>query len=177
MIEYSREKIKKELNLKNAMEAPTVKKVVINAGIGNIRDSKEVLESFINDISMLAGQMPAPRKARLSEAGFKIKKGDVVGYMLTLRGKRMWAFLDKLINVALPRSRGFWGLSLKSFDGRGNYSIGIREHTVFPEVNPNTVKSIRPLQITIVTDANDDKKAYSLLKSLGFPFKEEDSNA
>jgi len=165
--------LKKELGLKNVMEVPKIKKVVINAGIGSYKDSREAVDSFVSELSALSGQKPSPRKARLSEAGFKIRQGDVVAYTTTLRGAPMWSFIEKLIRVVLPRTRGFWGLETSSFDGSGNYSLGIREHTVFPEVNPNTVKGIRSLQVTIGTTAGDDKKALSLLKSLGFPFKKD----
>ncbi len=165
--------LKKDLQLENAMQVPAVKKIVINAGIGSIKDSKEALETFVAELTALSGQKPSPRKARLSEAGFKIRKGETVAYTVTLRGKAMWAFLDKLNNVVLPRSRGFWGLNKDAFDGQGNYSLGIKEHTVFPEVNPNTVKAIRSMQVTVCTNAKDDNKAYALLKSLGFPFKKD----
>lgn len=167
------DRLKKELSLENVMQVPAVTKIVINTGVGSIKDSKEALEAFVAELTALTGQKPSPRKARLSEAGFKIRKGDTVAYTVTLRGKPMWAFLTKLINVVLPRSRGFWGLSKESFDGQGNYSLGIKEHTVFPEVNPNTVKAIRSLQVTIATNAKDDNRALILLKSLGFPFKKD----
>lgn len=163
----------KELGVENVMEVPAVKKVVVNAGIGGYKDSREAVDSFVAEMAALTGQKPSPRKARLSEAGFKIRKGDVVAYTVTLRGASMWAFLEKFINVVLPRTRGFWGLNQDSFDGKGNYSVGVREHTVFPEVNPNAVKGIRSLQITVGTNAGDDKRALSLLKSLGFPFKKD----
>ena len=165
--------LKKELGVKNVMQVPRLTKIVVNAGIGGYKDSREAVESFVAELSALTGQKPSPRKARLSEAGFKIRQGDVVGYMVTLRGSIMWAFLDKLINVVLPRARGFWGMGTDSFDGNGNYSAGIREHTVFPEVNPNAVKGIRSMQITIGTTAKDDSTAQALLKSLGFPFKKD----
>lgn len=165
--------LKKELGVKNVMQVPRLSKIVINAGIGGYKDSREAVESFVAELSALTGQKPSPRKARLSEAGFKIRQGDVVGYMATLRGATMWAFLDKLINVVLPRTRGFWGMETDCFDGNGNYSAGIREHTVFPEVNPNAVKGIRSMQITIGTTAKDDSTAQALLKSLGFPFKKD----
>ncbi len=166
-------KLQKELGLKNVMEVPAIKKVVVNAGIGGYKDAKEAVESFVAELSSLTGQKPSPRKARLSEAGFKIRKGDVVAYTVTLRGESMWSFMEKLIKVVLPRTRGFWGLSPDSFDGHGNYSLGIREHTVFSEINPNAVKGIRSLQVTVGTSAEDDKKALALLKSLGFPFKKD----
>lgn len=164
--------ITKELSLKSVMEAPRLKKIVVNAGIGDFRDNKEAVESFVEELKMITGQQPSPRKARLSESGFKIRQGDVVGYTVTLRGNNMWAFLDKFLNIVLPRVRDFKGLSLNSFDENGNYSIGLKEHVVFPEVNPNKVKGIRSLQITFVVDTK--KKEYSkyLLTKLGLPFKE-----
>ncbi len=165
--------LQKELGLTNIMQVPAIKKVVVNAGIGGYKDSREAVESFVAELSALTGQKPSPRKARLSEAGFKIRKGDVVAYTVTLRGSAMWAFLEKLIAVVLPRTRGFWGLADGAFDGHGNYSLGMKEHTVFPEVNPNAVKGIRSLQVTVGTSAGDDKQALALLKSLGFPFKKD----
>ncbi len=171
--EKAARKLQKELGVKNIMKVPRLTKIVVNAGIGGYKDSREAVESFVAELAALTGQKPSPRKARLSEAGFKIRQGDVVGYMVTLRGEPMWAFLDKLINVVLPRARGFWGMASASFDGNGNYSLGVREHTVFPEVNPNAVKGIRSLQITIGTTAKDDSSALALLKSLGFPFKKD----
>lgn len=165
--------LKKELELGNIMQVPRITKVVVNAGIGSFKDSREAVEAFVSELSALTGQKPSPRKARLSEAGFKIRKGDVVGYCVTLRGSLMWSFLEKLTTIVLPRTRGFWGLDVKGFDGSGNYSLGIKEHTVFPEVNPNAVKGIRSMQISISTSTKSDKEALHLLKSLGFPFKKE----
>jgi large subunit ribosomal protein L5 len=163
--------IKEEHQLKSVMEVPRLKKIVVNAGIGEFRENREAVESFVNDLSLLLGQRPYPRKARLSESGFKIKKGDVVGYSATLRGDLMWAFLEKLINVAIPRIRDFSGLDDSSFDQSGNYSLGIAEHIIFPEVNANTTKGIRSLQITIVSSSNDLELNKILLNKLGMPFK------
>ena len=165
--------MKKDHDLKSVMEVPRLKKIVVNAGIGDFRESREAVESFVHDLSMLLGQKPYPRKARLSEAGFKIKQGDIVGYAATLRGDRMWAFLEKLINVAIPRIRDFSGLKTDSFDQAGNYSLGIREHIIFPEVNPNTTKGIRSMQVTIVSSSDDPKLNKALLSKLGMPFKED----
>ena len=165
--------LKKELELSNVNEVPRLRKIVVNSGIGPFRENKDAIESFIHDLSVITGQKPYPRKARLSEAGFKIKQGDVVGYAVTLRGARMWAFLDKLINIALPRVRDFRGLKNTSFDENGNYSIGIKEHVIFPEVDANTTKGIRSLQITIVTDSNDLAANKKLLLELGVPIREE----
>jgi large subunit ribosomal protein L5 len=166
-------KIKEQFKLSNSMEVPRILKVSVNSGIGSIRDNREAVESFAGDIASFTGQKPYPRKARLSEAGFKVRKNDVVGYAVTLRGDRMWAFLDKLVNVALPRVRDFRGLNTESFDEVGNYSLGIREHVIFPEVNPNNVKGIRSLQVTVVMSGNDKEINLALLRELGFPFKKE----
>lgn len=163
-------KLKNDFKLKSVMEVPSIKKIVVNVGIGSFRENREAVESFENDLANLLGQKPYPRKARLSIAGFKIRKGDVVGYSATLRGKRMWAFLDKLINAAIPRIRDFKGLSRSSFDESGNYSLGITEHIIFPEVNPNTVKGIRSMQLTIVSSSNDKRLNEALLEQLGVPF-------
>ncbi len=160
----------KELNLSNIMEVPAIKKVVINAGVGNFKDSKEALEYFREELSQIAGQRPSGRKIKKSESGFKARQGDMVGYAVTLRGQHMWAFLEKLINIVLPRVRDFRGLSKKAFDQSGNYSLGLSEHTIFPEVNPNTTKGIRHLQVTIVTNAKDKEKSEKLLSLMGVPF-------
>jgi len=163
----------KKQKLSNVMEVPRLQKICINTGVGQFRENREAMESFVAELTNLAGQRPYPRPAKKSEAGFKIRKGDVVGYSVTLRGERMWAFLDKLINVALPRVRDFRGLSEEAFDQSGNYSLGIREHVIFPEVNPNTVKGIRSMQITIVTNSKDVNLNKELLKELGMPFRKE----
>jgi len=167
-------KMKKEFGFKSIMEVPRIKKVVVNAGIGGFRDNRDAVESFEHDLAQLLGQKPYPKKARLSEAGFKIRKGDVVGYAATLRGERMWAFLDKLISIAIPRIRDFRGLTMNSFDDSGNYSLGITEHIIFPEVDPNTTKGIRSLQLTIVSSSDDKDVNKALLNYIGMPFKKED---
>jgi large subunit ribosomal protein L5 len=163
----------KELGCKNIMQVPSIKKIVVNAGIGDFRGNKEAVEGFVNEFADISGQAPSPRKARKSESGFKIRQGDVVGYAVTLRGARMWAFLDKLINVVIPRVRDFRGLDPKALDKGGNYSIGIKEHTLFPEVNANTTKGVRSLQVTIVTTANNAEESKKLLDLVGLPFKKE----
>lgn len=165
--------LKKELKLENINEVPRLKKIVVNAGVGPFMENKEAVESFVNDLTLITGQKPYPRGARLSEAGFKIKQGDIVGYAVTLRGERMWAFLDKLINVALPRVRDFRGLKPSAYDQNGNYSIGIKEHVIFPEVDANTTKGIRSLQVTIITDSNDLEANKKLMMELGVPIREE----
>lgn len=171
-IEKVRPVVTKQFEFKNVMQAPQIKKVVLNAGIGSFMENVEAVETFIEELSSIAGQKAYPRKARLSEAGFKIKQGDVVGYAVTLRGEKMWAFLDKLINIAFPRIRDFRGFSVDSFDSSGNYSVGIREHTIFPEVNPNTTKGIRSMQVSIVFDSEKKEMNKFILSELGFPFVE-----
>jgi len=166
-------KAKKELGAGNIMSVPQIIKICINSGIGPFRDNREAVESFSEEMGNIAGQKPFPRKAKKSEAGFKIKQGDVVGFAVTLRKERMWAFLDKLINIALPRVRDFRGLSVEAFDKNGNYSLGVREHVIFPEVNPNTTKGIRGLQVTINFNSHDRAKNKYVLENLGFPFEKD----
>jgi len=161
----------KRFGLSNKMEVSKPMKICVNSGIGDFRDNKEAVESFVHDLSQLTGQKPYPRKARLSISGFKIRKGDVVGYLTTLRGKRMWSFLDKLINAALPRVRDFRGLKRSAFDKDGNFSLGIQEHVIFPEVNPNTTKGIRNLQISIVFSSSNKEMNEAVLEELGMPLK------
>ncbi|KKU32178.1 MAG: 50S ribosomal protein L5 [candidate division WWE3 bacterium GW2011_GWA1_46_21] len=162
-------KLLADLKLSTVMEVPRLKKIVVNCGIGGFRDDKAAVETFVQELAEITGQHPSSRKARLSEAGFKIRRGDVVGLVTTLRGLRMWVFLDKLISLALPRVKDFKGLSYNGFDELGNYSIGIRDHTIFSEVNPNTTKGIRSLQLTLVVSAKNKDHGKSLLKSLGLP--------
>lgn len=164
----------KELSIENVMKAPKIQKISVNAGIGNFRENKEAVDVFARELSDITGQRAYPRKAKKSEAGFKIRQGDVVGYTVTLRAERMWAFLDKLIYVSLPRVRDFRGLNTDSFDKNGNYSMGIKEHTIFPEVNPNSTKGIRSLQVTVVFNTKNIDENRLLLEKLGMPFKKED---
>lgn len=166
-------KLAKELELKNIMRVPRILKVSINSGIGSFRDNREAVDVFIQELAEITSQKPYERKARMSEAGFKIKQGDVVGLAVTLRGARMWAFLDKLISIALPRVRDFRGLNTKAFDSNGNYSLGIREHVIFPEINANITKGIRGFQVTVVTNSTDVASNRALLKELGFPFSKD----
>lgn len=163
----------KELELANSMQVPRIQKVVVNSGVGSIKDNKEHIENFLSDFAQIAGQQPVLKKAKVSVAGFKLRKGEPVGLTVTLRGDRMWAFLDKLINVALPRVRDFSGVSTKAFDKNGNYSLGVKEHTIFPEVNPNTVKNIRGMQATIVTSSRDIERNRALLAAIGLPFRKD----
>jgi len=163
--------LEEEFKLSNVMEVPKLQKISINSGIGSFRDNRESVESFVADLTNLAGQKPFPRKARLSISGFKVRQDDVVGYTTTLRGDRMWAFLDKLINVAIPRVRDFRGVNDSSFDKNGNYSLGIKEHVIFPEVNANTTKGIRSLQVTFVFNSKNIELNKALLDKLGMPFR------
>lgn len=162
----------KEFNLENVMEVPKILKISVNSGIGPFMENKEAVQYFAQELSEVCGQKVFERKARKSEAGFKIKQNDIVGFAVTLRDDRMWAFLDKLINIAFPRIRDFRGFDPNSFDMNGNYSLGIREHVIFPEVNPNTTKGIRSLQVTIIFNNKDVEQNRFLLKKLNFPFSE-----
>jgi large subunit ribosomal protein L5 len=150
---------------------PRVEKIVINMGVGEAREDSKVLERASKELGQIALQRPVITKAKKSVSNFKVRAGMAIGLKVTLRGTRMWAFLDKLINVALPRVRDFRGVSANSFDGRGNYSLGIREQLVFPEINYDQVDATRGMDITIVTTAESDEEARSLLEFLGMPFR------
>lgn len=163
--------IKKELELNNIMEVPRFEKVVVNIGQGEAVQNVKVLESAYNDLQALTGQKPIMTKATKSIAGFKLRKGMPIGCMVTLRGHRMYEFLDRLINIAVPRIRDFRGYSVKSFDGRGNYSLGVKEQIVFPEIDYDKVDKVRGLSITIGTSARTDTEARVLLDKLNFPFR------
>jgi large subunit ribosomal protein L5 len=160
----------KDLGLENIMQVPTLEKIVVNSGIGSFRDNKDALDSFFNEFMSLTGQRPNFRKARFSEAGFKVRKNDLVGVTVTLRGERMWDFLEKLISVSLPRVRDFKGVSKKAFDRLGNYSIGIKEHIIFPEVDANKTKGVRSLQVNFVFKNGSPVNSSKLLEKLGLPF-------
>lgn len=165
-------KIMKEFNLSNSFEVPRVKKIVINVGIGQSLKEKKLLDYIINTVTRISGQAPIKTYSKKAISGFGIREGQAVGLKVTLRGDRMYQFLDKLINVSLPRVRDFRGLSAKSFDDNGNYSIGLKEQIVFPEIRADEVDYIHGLEITINTSAKDKGSAHRLLKLLGFPFKE-----
>ncbi len=164
-------KILKEHKFKNVMEVPRIKKICVNMGVGSATQNIKELESASQDLAVITGQKPIVTKARKSIAGFKLREGNPIGCMVTLRGKRMYEFLDRLLNVAIPRIRDFRGLSKKSFDGHGNYTIGIKEQLIFPEVNYDSILSVKGMNITIATDARNDEEALSLLEEFGFPFK------
>jgi len=160
----------KELGLENIMQVPKLEKIVVNSGIGSFRDNKDALDSFFNEFMSITGQRPNFRKARFSEAGFKVRKNDLVGVTVTLRGERMWDFLERLISVSLPRVRDFKGVSKKAFDRLGNYSIGVKEHIIFPEVDANKTKGIRSLQVNFVFKNGSPVNSSKLLEKLGLPF-------
>lgn len=164
--------LKKKFGFKNVMEVPKVQKIVINVGIGKlIKDSKTV-DKMVEDLKQILGQAPVRTKARKSIAGFKVRENQIVGLTATLRGFRMYSFLDKLINISLPRVRDFQGVSPKGFDGRGNYNLGLKEHLVFPEISSAALEHIFGMEITIVINSGNDDVSRELLKEMGFPFKQ-----
>lgn len=164
--------LKKEFGYTNIMAVPKVTKVVLNIGAGKSLVDSKYLETMEDTLQRITGQRPIKTKAKKSIAGFKIREGMVVGLKITLRGRRMWDFVDKLVGVTLPRVRDFRGISPKSFDGQGNYSLGIKEHIAFPEIRSDEVERLHGVQITIGTTAKSSSEALFLLKSLGFPFKD-----
>ena len=164
--------LQKELGIDNIMAVPRVVKVVINMGLGETIQNPKSLETAVADLAKIAGQKPVVTKAKKSIATFKLREGMNIGTMVTLRGRRMYEFLDRFMNLALPRIRDFRGVSAKSFDGRGNYSIGIKEQLIFPEIEYDKVDKIRGMDITIVTTARTDAEARALLKKLGMPFRD-----
>ena len=166
-----REELIKRFQYKSIMEVPRIEKVVINMGVGDAKDNSKILDAAVNDLSLIVGQKPVITKAKKSVASFKVREGMSIGCMVTLRGEQMYDFVDKLYNIALPRVRDFRGISPKSFDGRGNYTIGIKEQLVFPEIDYSKVEKIRGMDITIVTTAKTDEEARELLRLLGMPFK------
>ena len=161
----------KEFDYGNPMEVPRVAKVIVNIGIGEAKDNARALEAAVNDVRAITGQQPIVIKARKSVAAFKLRAGMPIGAHVTLRGDRMWEFLDRLLSIALPRIRDFRGVSPDGFDGRGNYSLGLREQIVFPEVDYDNIDKLRGLEVSIVTTAKSDDEARSLLTQLGMPFR------
>ncbi|PZC42885.1 MAG: large subunit ribosomal protein L5 [Chloroflexi bacterium] len=160
----------KEFGYSSVMQVPRLDKVVINIGLGEALQNAKAIESVTADLSRITGQRPVTTKAKKSIAGFKIREGMPIGAMVTIRGRRMYEFTDRLLNASLPRIRDFQGLSRNSFDGRGNYSIGIREHTIFPEIDYNSIDRIRGMQIVIVTSAVNDQEGMRFLELAGMPF-------
>jgi large subunit ribosomal protein L5 len=163
----------KEFGIKNPMSVPSIAKVTINSGIGGFRDSKEAMDAFRGELAQILGQIPNYRASKKSISGFKLREGEPVGMSANLRGERMWAFLDKLVNIVLPRVRDFRGVPTTSFDKQGNYSLGLNDHTIFPEINPNKVKLGRGLQVNVVMNTPNKDQNLKLLEKLGFPFSKE----
>ena len=160
----------KEQSYSNVMQVPTLKKIVVNVGAGEAVDNNAALDEIVEILTRITGQKPVVNKAKQAVSAFKIRQGMEIGVSVTLRGERMWQFFDKLVNIVLPRTKDFRGLSPRSFDGAGNYSLGIEDHTVFIEIDPNNVSKIRSLEVTIVTSAMNDKNGKALLDKFGFPF-------
>lgn len=165
-------KLSQEFGYKNSMQVPRIDKVVVNVGMGQATQNPKLLEKATEELTAITGQKPLVRKARKSIANFKLREGQAIGAMVTLRGDRMWEFLDRLLNVALPRVRDFKGVSPKAFDGRGNYTLGIREQIIFPEVNYDAVEKISGMNVTVCTSARTDAEGKALLAHLGMPFRQ-----
>lgn len=165
-------KLTEQFSFTNVHQVPKVVKIVVNRGLGEASQNAKALESSINEMMVITGQKPVVTRAKKAIAGFKIRQGMPVGIMVTLRGEKMYAFLDRLIALALPRIRDFRGISPKSFDGRGNYSLGVREQLMFPEINYDSIDQIRGMDISIVTSAANDEEGRALLKEMGMPFRE-----
>jgi large subunit ribosomal protein L5 len=161
------------LSLENIMQVPQVQKVVVNIGVGEALENAKALDAAVEDMTQIVGQKPVITQARKSIANFKLREGRSIGVKVTLRGERMWSFLDRLMNVALPRVRDFRGVSPNSFDGRGNYTLGLREQLVFPEIDYDKIDKIRGLEVSIVTSARTDEEGRELLSMLGMPFRKE----
>ena len=167
----------KEFDYDNVMQAPRVSKIVINIGIGEAKDNAKALDAAVGDVRTITGQTPVVVKSKKSVAAFKLRAGMSVGIKATLRGRRMWYFLDKLISIALPRIRDVRGISPEGFDGRGNYSLGLREQIIFPEIEYDKIDKLRGLEVTVVTTARTDEEARSLLTKLGMPFRKNERGA
>jgi large subunit ribosomal protein L5 len=163
----------KAFQYKNFMQVPRITKVVLNVGLGSEQDNAKALEAAMGDITIITGQKPVMTKARTSIANFKLREGRIIGTKVTLRGNKMWAFLDRLMNTALPRVRDFRGVSPEAFDGRGNYTLGLRDQLVFPEIEYDKIDKLRGMEVTIVTTAKSDDHARLMLQLLGMPFKKE----
>ena len=171
-----KEKLVKEFNLANQMAVPGIEKVVVNMGIGEAAQDKKIIEKAADDLQIITGQKAKLNKARVAISTFKLRKDDVIGLKVTLRGKRMYNFLEKLFKIVLPRLRDFHGVAVSGFDGRGNYNLGISEQIIFPEIDYSKIDKIRGLQITIVTSTDDNQKAKRLLEELGMPFAKDQKN-
>jgi large subunit ribosomal protein L5 len=167
--------LRKAFDLKNIMEVPRVTKVIVNIGMGEALDNPKALESAVSDLTIITGQKPVMTKARKSIANFKLREGRLIGTKVTLRGDRMWAFLDRLLSTALPRVRDFRGVSANAFDGRGNYTLGLRDQLIFPEIEYDKIDKLRGMEVTIVTTAKNDDQARVMLQLLGMPFSRKEA--
>ena len=165
--------LKEQLGLTNAMQIPSLTKIVVNVGLGEAINDSKALEGAMQDLATITGQKPRVNRARKSIAGFKLREGMAIGAKVTLRGDRMWEFFDRLLSVALPRIRDFRGLNPRSFDGRGNYTFGLTEQLVFPEIDYDDIDAVRGMDVTIVTSAETDEQGKALLEAFGFPFTKE----
>jgi large subunit ribosomal protein L5 len=163
--------LQREFGYKNRMQLPTLNKIVLNIGLGEAIANPKAIDAAVGDLKIISGQQPVVTKAKKSIAQFKVRTGNPIGAMVTLRGERMWEFLDRLVSVALPRTRDFQGVSPRSFDGRGNYTLGLREQLLFPEIDYDKVDRIRGLEVSIVTTARSDEEGRRLLQLLGMPFR------
>jgi large subunit ribosomal protein L5 len=167
--------LRKAFDLKNIMQVPHITKVVVNIGMGEAMDNPKAMESAVSDLTTITGQKPVMTKARKSIANFKLREGRLIGTKVTLRGDRMWAFLDRLLSTALPRVRDFRGVSANAFDGRGNYTLGLRDQLIFPEIEYDKIDKLRGMEVTIVTTAKNDDQARVLLQLLGMPFSKKEA--
>jgi large subunit ribosomal protein L5 len=167
--------LRKAFDFKNIMQVPRINKVVVNIGMGEALDNPKALESAVSDLTIVTGQKPVMTKARKSIANFKLREGRLIGTKVTLRGDRMWSFLDRLMNTALPRVRDFRGVSANAFDGRGNYTLGLRDQLIFPEIEYDKIDKLRGMEVTIVTTAKNDDQARVLLQLLGMPFSKKEA--
>jgi len=167
--------LRKAFDLTNIMQVPRIEKVVVNIGMGEAMDNPKSMESAVSDLTIITGQKPVMTKARKSIANFKLREGRLIGTKVTLRGDRMWAFLDRLMNTALPRVRDFRGVSANAFDGRGNYTLGLRDQLIFPEIEYDKIDKLRGMEVTIVTTAKSDDQARVLLQLLGMPFSKKEA--
>lgn len=163
--------LEKELGYRNVMQVPRLEKIVVNVGVGEALQNAKALDATAQDLMVITGQKPIITRAHRSIAGFKLREGNPIGVKVTLRGNRMWDFLDRLVSIALPRQRDFRGVSPDAFDGRGNYSLGLREQLAFPEINYDKIDKIRGLEVAIITTARTDEEGYQLLRHLGMPFR------
>ncbi|HBX67149.1 MAG: 50S ribosomal protein L5 [Balneola sp.] len=165
-----RDKMREEFEYENPMAIPKLQKIVINVGVGDAITDKKILDTVVDNVAAITGQQPVTTKAKKSISNFKLREGMPIGCKVTLRQRIMFEFLDRLVNLALPRTRDFQGVPDKSFDGRGNYTLGIKEHTIFPEIDTDKVSKVHGMDVTFVTSAETDEEAYALLKHFGMPF-------